>query len=203
MKILHCRKVAMTMAAVLLLGLLPMSWGQETSGPGRDAQALQDFHNRVQEYMKIRQRAAAELPRIISTSDMQKVVDRRHRLAAEIIKLRGPIQEGNVFTPEVDAYFDRLIHSAYQANTRGIEATLECFSPVKEGNIKPNDKFPEGVEVPAMPATVLLHVPQLPAPLEYRIINKDMIIRDRGANLIVDILRNAVTPPEGRKLCEE
>jgi hypothetical protein len=169
----------------------------------RDVLALQEFNHRVQQYMKIHHHADMLVPHIKPTSSAKKIIDRKHALAAEIIKERATTQEGNIFTPEVDAYFGRLIHSAYQANSAGIEATLECICPVDEERLKPNDAYPEGAELTPMPSTILLHIPELPPELEYRIVNKDLIIRDREANVIVDILRNAVTPSEGRKLCDD
>jgi hypothetical protein len=194
-----------TKLAVLLVfcGSAMMSAQTTATGLDKDAQALQDFNNRIQQYMKIHHQADVRVPHIKPTHSAKKILDRRHAFAAEIIKERGEKGEGNIFTSEIDAYFDRLIHSAYQANTAGIEATLECICPVHEEGLKPNDGYPEGAELTPMPATILLHVPELPPELEYRIINKDLIIRDREANLIVDILRNAVTPPAGRKLCDD
>jgi len=169
----------------------------------RDAQAMQDFSNKIHLYLKIHHQAEVTVPHIKPTASAKKIIDRKHALAAQINKERGNIKEGNVFTPEVAAYFERLIHSAYRQNAPGIEATLLCLSPVREDRLKPNDIYPEDAELTAMPSTILLHVPELPSELEYRIVNKDLIIRDREANLIVDIFRGAITPPPGRKLCDD
>lgn len=176
---------------------------QPLSQPNKDAQALQEFHNRIQQYLAIHHHADTIVPHISPTHSAKKIIDRRHALAAEIAKERGAIPEGNIFTPEVDAYFDRLIRAAYRANVRGIEASLECLSLIREEKLKPNDIYPEGAGYIVMPSTILLHVPQMPPELEYRIINKDLIVRDREANLIVDILRNAIPPSSGRKLCDD
>ncbi len=169
----------------------------------RDAQAMQDFTNRVEQYIKIHHHAELLVPHIKPTASAKKIIDRKHALAAEINKERGAVKEGNIFTPEVDAYFDRLIHSAYRQDAAAIDAGLLCMSPVRAEKLKPSDIYPEDAELTAMPSTILLHVPELPPELEYRIVNKDLIIRDREANLIVDILRNAVTLPAGRKLCDD
>lgn len=184
--------VSMTLASV-------DSFGQSN----QDAQALQEFHNRIQQYVRIHRHADTIVPHIAPTNSAKRIIDRRHALAAEIAKERGTISESNIFTPEIDAYFDRLIHAAYRANARGIEASLECVSLLREEKLKPNDTYPEGADYIVMPSTILLHVPQLPTELEYRIINKDLIVRDREANLIVDILRNAIPPSSGRKLCDD
>jgi hypothetical protein len=52
------------------------------------------------------------------------------------------------------------------------------------------------------PSTQLHHFPQvlndalppLPAPLEYRLIGHDLVIRDQEADIIVGVLRNAIGP---------
>lgn len=198
-------KLFSTSLAVLLIlsGFVLAGSAKSRSQSDRDAQALQDFHNRIEQYMTIHHRADGKVPHIKPTQSAQKIIDRRHAFAAEIIKERGTAKEGNIFTSEIDAYFDRLIHSAYQANTRGINATLECLNSIEEKELKPLDPYPEGAELTPMPPTILLHVPGLPPELEYRVVNKDLLLRDREANLIVDILRNAITPPLGRKLCDD
>lgn len=194
---------AATYISILLVFCAGAIVARSANQPDRDAQAQQEFQNRIQQYMNIHHHADTVVPHIKPTHSVQKIIDRRHAFAAEITRERRTTKEGNIFTPEIDAYFDRLIHSAYLANTPGIDASLECVNPIREERLKPNDIYPEGVEYVAMPSTILLHVPELPPELEYRIINKDLIIRDREANLIVDILRNAVTPPAGRKLCDD
>ena len=42
------------------------------------------------------------------------------------------------------------------------------------------------------PPQVLMNLPKLPPELEYRIINKNLIIRDVDANIIVDFVPNAI-----------
>ncbi|HEY6972603.1 MAG TPA: hypothetical protein VJA94_25560 [Candidatus Angelobacter sp.] len=197
------RYAAIVAVTLALCMAVPFAGAGSAGQTDRDIGALRDFNSRIEQYMTIHRRADTLVPHIQPTSSAKKIIDRRHALAAEIAKQRGATREANIFTPEIDAYFGRLIHAAYQQNARGIETTLECTCPVNEEELKPNDVYPEGAEYMVMPSTILLHVPELPPELEYRIVNKDLIIRDREANLIVDILRNAVVPPAGRKLCED
>jgi hypothetical protein len=44
-----------------------------------------------------------------------------------------------------------------------------------------------------VPANVLLALPTLPAPLEYRIIGQHLILLDTSTDLVVDYILNAVT----------
>jgi hypothetical protein len=43
-----------------------------------------------------------------------------------------------------------------------------------------------------MPPSLLLNLPKLPEGLEYRFVGRNLILYDSKANLIVDILRNAI-----------
>jgi len=137
-------KLFTTSLLVLLILSIFVLAGSAKSGnqSDPDAQALQNFRNRIDQYMDIHHRADAKVPHIKPTQSAQKIIDRRHAFAAEIIKERGAVKEGNIFTPEIDAYFDRLIHSAYQANTRGINATLECLNSINQEELKPNALYP-------------------------------------------------------------
>ena len=46
--------------------------------------------------------------------------------------------------------------------------------------------------LPTMPAKLLLNLPTLPKELEYRIVKKDLILRDVKGDIIVDFIPNAI-----------
>jgi hypothetical protein len=54
--------------------------------------------------------------------------------------------------------------------------------------LKVNAKYPEGAALPTVPANLLATLPQLPEDLEYRIVGKDLILRDVHANVVVDFI---------------
>ena len=58
--------------------------------------------------------------------------------------------------------------------------------------LKVNAPYPEGVPLPTLPPNLLANLPQLPENLEYRIVDKHLILRDVDANLIVDFIPNAI-----------
>jgi len=58
--------------------------------------------------------------------------------------------------------------------------------------LKVNATYPEGNPLPTTPPNVLQNLPKLPEQLEYRIWNKNLIIRDVQANIIVDFIPNAI-----------
>ena len=43
-----------------------------------------------------------------------------------------------------------------------------------------------------MPPNLLAALPDLPEDLEYRIVNRDLILHDIDANIVVDVIDNAV-----------
>lgn len=57
---------------------------------------------------------------------------------------------------------------------------------------KVNASYPDDTPLPTTPAQVLMKLPKLPEQLEYRIVGKTLIIRDREADIIVDFVPNAL-----------
>ncbi len=57
---------------------------------------------------------------------------------------------------------------------------------------KVNAAYPEGKPFPTVPAKLLVNLPPLPKEVEYRIIDKHLILRDTEANLIIDYMLNAI-----------
>ena len=47
--------------------------------------------------------------------------------------------------------------------------------------------------LPTVPANVLITLPPLPEPLEYRIVGQHLLLLDTSADLIVDYILNAIT----------
>jgi hypothetical protein len=55
-----------------------------------------------------------------------------------------------------------------------------------------NGRWPEGVPQPSMPLHVLAVLPRLPPELEYRFMNRDLVLWDAHANVIVDYIKRAL-----------
>lgn len=170
----------------------------------RDAHALHIFNDRVQDYVRLHHKAedSFHLPHLKPTGSIRKIQQRQRAMAQHIRALRKNAREGDIFTPEVSAYFERSLAAAYQNNSEGILANLVCISQ-DDQRLRPNDVYPATWEYNPMPPTILLHVPRLPSELEYRIVNKDLIVLDVEADMVVDILRNAISLPTRRTSCDD
>lgn len=160
-----------------------------------DAAVLKDFKDRIDAYMKLhdRQEKGKADPR--ETSSPEKIKATQDELAARIQAARKDAKPGDIFTPEIRELFRRLMYP----EMKGPEASetkqaikLEEKTPSKSQILKVNARYPEGSPLPTVPPNLLARLPQLPEDLEYRIINRDLILRDVNANLIVDFVPNAI-----------
>jgi hypothetical protein len=196
--------LAWTIVIVLASLGSSVSKAQESNG-ATDAKALQIFNDRVQSYIKVHRQVEKKfnLAHMKPTHSIAKIQQRQHGMAQHIRELRASTHDGDIFIPEVKAYFTRALASAYQTNSEGILASLACVSDVVEKKLAANDVYPETWHYNAMPPTILLHLPQLPAELDYRIVNRDLIIRDVEADVIVDVLRDVITLPTGSSVCDD
>ncbi|MBZ5491693.1 MAG: hypothetical protein LAO76_12255 [Acidobacteriia bacterium] len=169
-----------------------------------DARALHNFNERVEAYVRVHHKAedTFHLPHLKPTGSIRKIQQRQRAMARHIGELRRNAREGDIFTPEVKAYFERALAAAYGANSEGILANLVCISE-EDRKLQPNDVYPATWEYNPMPPTILLHLPRLPEEVEYRIVNKDLILLDVEADMVVDILRNSIALPAGRGSCDD
>jgi hypothetical protein len=53
------------------------------------------------------------------------------------------------------------------------------------------------VPLQSTPPTLLLNLPQLPDGMEYRILNRELVLRDSEADIVVDYVLNAL--PDAQK----
>jgi hypothetical protein len=51
-----------------------------------------------------------------------------------------------------------------------------------------NRPYPTSIPLVTVPAQLLAELPPLPEALEYRLVDRRLLLRDRDANLIVDVL---------------
>jgi hypothetical protein len=169
---------------------------EENSNP--DALVLADFQKRIDAYMAIHKEAAKDAPALKETSDPGQIKAAQEGLAARIRTARAAAKPGDILTPEVRNKFRRLMYPVVQGTT-GREVKEALKEDVKEKDepsakvpLKVNAAYPEGTALPTTPPQVLMNLPKLPEELEYRIVDRNLIIRDVQANIIVDYLPNAI-----------
>lgn len=172
----------------------PVTRKAEEAGKNVPAAILEDFKDRVDGYMDVRQRAAKRAPALKETDDPARIQAAQHGRADAIRALRAGAKAGDIFTPEIRHTFRQLLAPELEGEEgRETKQVLRDDAPAPGAvPLDVNATYPEGAPLPTVPATLLTNLPTLPKGLEYRIIGKDLVLLDSDANLIVDYIRNAI-----------
>jgi hypothetical protein len=162
-------------------------------------EAIKDFSDRVEDYLKVHKKAADGLPKLTGEETPAEVAAYRLTLARAIRARRGAARRGDLF----DAKVVPTIVARVRAELEGVEAR-PARKVLREGNprfdpegyvpvpVRINGDYPVRAPVSTVPASVLLVLPPLPESLDYRFVGRDLILRDVEANLIVDYIVGAV-----------
>ena len=159
-----------------------------------DAQVLQDFQRRIDGYMDLQKRLKKDAPPLKETKDPAKIKASQMVLAKKIQEARAGAKQGDIFTPEIRQMFRRLMYpettGPQGAETKAVIA--EEKNELKGVSLKVNADYPDSAPLPTVPPNLLAALPKLPEDLEYRFIDKHMILLDVHANLIIDYIVNAI-----------
>ena len=172
------------------IGLVSMwaisSFAQNAVNP--DAAVVQDFQERVGAYLKLRRSAEAGMASLKKPTQSQAAIEHHQRkLRRAIVARRRDAVQGEIFTSAITTEFRRLINLAYQSDGHHIRQSLRSSEPATRTlHVRVNEKYPTA-PLQTMPTSLLLNLPSLPPELEYRLVGRDLILRDIGANLIVDV----------------
>jgi len=181
------------LSAILCASLGPREPEQSPPAVNQDSLIVRDFEKQVDEYAKVHKKAEAGVPRLKSTDSPQTINEHRRLLADNIRVARADAKQGSVFSPEISQLFKRLITTAYQsAGSARVSSSLRHDEPVNNVRRQVNAAYPESVPLQTTPPSLLLGLPQLPPVLDYRIVGRDLILRDVEANIIVDYIPAAI-----------
>jgi hypothetical protein len=170
-----------------------------TAAPTADGQpgvnpagaATLEFHKRIQAYLKIHNEAESKVPNLKRTDDPVEISGREKALAKTIMTLRAGAQIGDIFAPEYQPYFIKIVHDDFKQRSAQDRRVLIEELP-KNMKVDVNTEYPTTIPLATFPPALLRKLPDLPPELEYRIVARSLILRDVKANLIVDILRDVV-----------
>jgi len=184
--------------SVLLLFAYSAVLGAQTAPKGTpsvnpDSALVMDFENQVKDYVKLRQQAGAGIPALKPTHSASEINQHRRLLASSIQAARPNAKQGDIFSPAVTQEFKRLIAIGYQgADATKVRTSLHNDEPVNDVLVRVNAVYPEHVPLQTTPPSILLNLPELPRELDYRIVGHTLVLRDVGANLIVDYIPGAI-----------
>ena len=155
------------------------------------ATPLKDFKERLDKYTSIRKSADDHTPPLKKTEDPAEIKTAQDALAQRIGDLRANAKHGDIFTPEISAYFKRLLRP--EVNEKGTKDVIADDNPGSIPYLKVNAVYPENEPLGSVPPNVLMTLPMLPEDMEYRFVGKHLILRDVRANLIIDYIPNAIS----------
>jgi hypothetical protein len=159
------------------------------------AAAMADFKARVEKYAALHRGLAKGAARQKERASPDEITAQKSRLAAKIQAARADAKHGDIFAPELRQTFRQLLAPELKGEDgRDARAVLRDDAPAS-GTVpfKVNAKYPENQPKPTMPAKLLLNLPRLPEPLEYRVVGQHLLLLDTAADVIVDYILNAIT----------
>ena len=186
----HASWVIATLVATVFLGGPPVAASRGTA----TVDALAEFTMRVDTYVQLHQRLEASFPSFENTRDpLSRLLNKRY-LASAIRSARRHVKEGNIFGPPVEEMLRTRIAEAMR--DRDLPAVVgpcggESWSPAE---LVLNEPLREAVSCPV--ALLLLEaLPPLPGGLEYRVVGPDLVLWDVHAEIVIDVLKEALRAP--------
>jgi len=177
--------------SVLLLGGYGLILAQKPPTAGTaDAAIVAQFEAKVKQYLDFRQSTAGKPPK--PSDKPADIVSRQREMANQIRVARAGAKQGEVFPSEIAQYFRKQI-AASLSGPHGdqIRSSLRHAEPVKM-ELQINQSYPANQPLQSTPPTLLLNLPELPDGLEYRLMNRELVLRDTEVNLVVDCVPNAL-----------
>jgi hypothetical protein len=180
--------------ATILLALAACPAAAQEASPATTAHeaVLKGFNPRVGDYVDLKKKLGRDLPHAkpgdrTTIDKAEKVED---TLATRIMAARKDSKPGDIFG-DAAPYFKKTIE--HDTQTRGIGDAYAAMQEVPAASPPTvNTLYPDKAPLATVPPLILVNLPRLPDGLEYRFMGRDLILRDQGANLIVDFVPGAV-----------
>lgn len=182
---------------LLLLALVAPGFAGQAQAPQaseEEARVFKIFAARVQQYVKLQKAVEASLPALKPTNEVARIAEHEHALARKIAQARSGARQGDIFSDEVARQFRGIIRGEFQGpDAQLARRTIRPDDPSKVVvRLHVNDVYPESMPLTTTPPTLLSKLPQLPPELAYRIVGRDLTLKDTKAGLIVDLIPNAI-----------
>lgn len=157
-----------------------------------DKTAIQMFEKQVNEYVALRKKVGANVPKLSKDSTPEQIHAYRTALEESLRNARAGAKRGDLFLPATADYIRRTLKLEFQGEDRR-ELRDTIFEAETEGVVlRVNHPYAPSAEFSEMPATLLTKLPQLPKEVRYRFVGRNMLLVDRESNLIIDYMPDAL-----------
>ena len=175
--------------AVLVVSRAGVGQKPPTAGTP-DAAVASDFETRIKQYLDFRQQHVGLPPK--PTDNPAQIVARQREMGNKIRVARAGAKQGEIFSPAIAQYFRKQIAASFAGgNGNAIRASLANAEPVNI-ELQINQSYPPDQPLQSTPPTLLLNLPELADGLEYRVLNRELVLRDTQGNVVVDYVPNAL-----------
>ena len=160
-----------------------------------NAAVMADFKARVDKYAELHKDLAKGAATQKDNRTPEQIEAQKAALVAKVQAARAGAKQGDIFAPETRPVFRRLLAPELKGEDgRDAKAVMKDDAPAAGTvSFKVNAKYPEDQPKPTMPANLLLNLPKLPEPLEYRVVGQHLLLIDTASDLIVDYILNVIT----------
>jgi hypothetical protein len=157
---------------------------------------LSDFNTRIDDYVRLQRRLKRALPEHVF-ADSEDWAEATEALHTVLVQARPDARPGAIFTPAIAAVLtarlERAVASLGPAPAKiAMSMRLGYMAGLPEPQV--NGHFPALRYSHAWPALVAA-LPELPPELQYRFVDRDLVLVDTQADLVVDILKEALPDP--------
>jgi hypothetical protein len=184
-----------TIALMLLLGL-QVRRPVDCSAPVWGDLATQ-FNAAVSAYVELRSEMEKGLPPLVVTENPAAISDTSRALANKIRAARAKARQGDIFTPAISPVFKQALRVEMNAHTWKVimdDNPGEFLSQV-------NATYPIGKPFSTVTPNILAVLPRLPVDIEYRFVERHLILLDTRARLILDRIPYAIQYSDGDPTC--
>src|SRR3954464_12419106 len=154
------------------------------------AEAMAAFSKRVNDYLTLQKKVEGKLPAQKATADPARIKDHIAQLAEGIRTARTGAKAGDVFNGASEQFRQIIRDDAKNRSVRDAFAAMQEVP--KKTPPRVNADYPETAALATVPPLILERLQRLPEGGEARFMGRDLILRDTKANLIVDVLPDAV-----------
>jgi hypothetical protein len=164
----------------------------------QEERTLTEFNARIDQYVTLHRRLERSLPPEQMFDDWEEMSEARDALAHAIRDARPNAKAGHIFSPGFRALVTRQVEETLARAPYDLATVLAAINDeVVPGGprVKINGRFPWEHVGAAMWPALLQRLPVLPRELEYRFVDRDLVLIDIHADLVVDILEDALPKP--------
>jgi hypothetical protein len=167
----------------------------------QEERTLTEFNLRIDHYVALHRRLERSVPPEQMFDDWEEMSQARDDLAKAIREARPDARPGDILSPSFREVVTTRVEQTLARADYDLATVLRAInSEVVPGGprLKVNGRFPWEHVGAAMWPALLQVLPVLPRELEYRFVDRDLVLVDIHADLVVDILKEALPKPVRR-----